>query len=76
MMFYDVLCLKSILGFLLLERTSGFSPEIFLIAISSPSRTSGRSSETVDLWGKILSIQDMTRRKQEQQKEKNINVPM
>ena len=29
MMFYDVLCLKSILGFLLSERTSGVSPVIF-----------------------------------------------
>ena len=30
MMFYDVLCLKSILGFLLSEHTSGVSPVIFL----------------------------------------------
>ena len=29
MMLYDVLCLKSILGFLLSERTSGVSPVIF-----------------------------------------------
>ena len=29
MIFYDVLCLKSILGFLLSERTSGVSPVIF-----------------------------------------------
>ena len=29
MMFYDVLCLKSILGFLFSERTSGVSPVIF-----------------------------------------------
>ena len=29
-MFYDVLCLKSILGFLLSERTSGVSPVIFI----------------------------------------------
>ena len=29
MMFYDVLFLESILGFLLLERTSGVSPVIF-----------------------------------------------
>ena len=28
-MIYDVLCLKSILGFLLLERTFGVSPVIF-----------------------------------------------
>ena len=29
MMFYDVLCLKSILGFHLSERNSGVSPVIF-----------------------------------------------
>ena len=29
MMFYDVLCVKSIFGFLLSERTSGVSPVIF-----------------------------------------------
>ena len=33
MMFYDVLCLKSILGFLLSERTSGVSPAIFPLAV-------------------------------------------
>ena len=31
MMFYDILCLKSILGFLLSERTSGVSPFIFIL---------------------------------------------
>ena len=30
-MFYDVLCLKSILGVFLSERTSGVSPVIFLL---------------------------------------------
>ena len=33
MMFYDVLCLKSILVFLLSERTSGVSPVIFIVII-------------------------------------------
>ena len=31
MMFYDVLCLKSILGFFLSERTSGVSSVIFFL---------------------------------------------
>ena len=33
MVFYDVLCLKSILGFLLSERSSRVSPLIFYISI-------------------------------------------
>ena len=33
MMFYDVLCLKSILGFLLSKRTSGVSPVIFTTSL-------------------------------------------
>ena len=33
MMFYDVLCFKSIFGFLLSERTSGVSPVIFWILL-------------------------------------------
>ena len=34
MMFYDVLGLKSIPGFLLSERTSGISPVIFIVYIN------------------------------------------
>ena len=33
MMFYDVLSLKNILGFLLSERTSGVSPVIFRVVV-------------------------------------------
>ena len=35
MVFYAVLCLKNILGFLLLEHTSGVSPVIFSIYMIS-----------------------------------------
>ena len=33
MLFFDGLCLKSILGFLLSERTSGVSPVIFRVVV-------------------------------------------
>ena len=36
MMFYDVVCLKSILGFLMSERTSGVSPVIFSLNVLCP----------------------------------------
>ena len=36
MMFYDVLCLKIILGFLLSKRTSGVSPVVFNSVSKSP----------------------------------------
>ena len=40
MVFYDVLCPKSILGFLLSERTSGVSLVIFKSRFLSPERMS------------------------------------
>ena len=48
MMFYDVLSLKRILGFLLSERTSGVSPVIFSLEVGPWAEVLPRSSPRLD----------------------------
>ena len=50
-MFFDVLCLKSIIGFLLSERTSGVSPDIFSTVMWLLALIRGKGGrEQMTLW--------------------------
>ena len=54
MMFYYVLCLQSILGFLLSERTSGVSPVIFIK--KSPSKEEEEEEEEEGMGAKFKAL--------------------